>query len=198
MNRMFKRIGLRSFTLIELLVVIAIIGILAGMLLPAIAQAREKARQSRCASNLSAIGKSMAIYSMENSENFPTNFYICMTDYAAIPRLYVCPSDSRSPQDVWTNMNKDAASSYELVVRGGSSGADCMHAADKDGPDYLSKTDFGGNHGKVGNFLYVDGSVSLVKSNDWANAVKFPAIVGSPEPIWGTQNSGAMNTVAGY
>ena len=66
MNPGLKRNG---FTLIELLVVIAIIAILAAILFPVFAQAREKARQTACLSNLKQIGTSVMMYSQDYDEH---------------------------------------------------------------------------------------------------------------------------------
>jgi prepilin-type N-terminal cleavage/methylation domain-containing protein/prepilin-type processing-associated H-X9-DG protein len=66
---------LKGFTLIELLVVIAIIAILAAILFPVFAQAREKARQTTCISNEKQIGLALLQYNQDNDETYPLSQY---------------------------------------------------------------------------------------------------------------------------
>jgi len=61
----------KAFTLIELLVVVAIIALLISILLPSLARARELAKRTACAANLSGIGKALATYANENEQRWP-------------------------------------------------------------------------------------------------------------------------------
>jgi prepilin-type N-terminal cleavage/methylation domain-containing protein/prepilin-type processing-associated H-X9-DG protein len=98
----------RAFTLIELLVVIAIIAILAAILFPVFAQAREKARQTSCLSNLKQIGLGLMMYAQDYDETYPINIYlganpdtspcvhisqVAISAYIKNRDIYRCPSD---------------------------------------------------------------------------------------------------------
>jgi prepilin-type N-terminal cleavage/methylation domain-containing protein len=65
----------KGFTLIELLVVIAIIAILAAILFPVFAQARESARQTQCTNNQKQIATSVLMYVQDYDETFPMSAY---------------------------------------------------------------------------------------------------------------------------
>lgn len=96
----------RGFTLIELLVVIAIIAILAAILFPVFARAREKARQTSCLSNLKQLGLAVQMYTQDYDETYcmsvygvPPNriftFYDAHLPYMKNVQIFQCPSDPR-------------------------------------------------------------------------------------------------------
>ncbi len=89
----------RAFTLIELLVVIAIIAILAAILFPVFAKAREKARQSSCASNLKQLNLAILQYAQDYDETTPARWFAggghwfeVTQPYVKNRQLEICPS----------------------------------------------------------------------------------------------------------
>jgi len=99
-----------GFTLIELLVVIAIIAILAAILFPVFARAREKARQTSCLSNLKQIGLADMMYAQDYDE--------CMASYQSHPaaaseyRFYDMLNPYMNNEQIWACPSHEAARGY--------------------------------------------------------------------------------------
>ncbi len=85
----------KGFTLIELLVVIAIIAILAAILFPVFARAREKARQSTCTSNQRQIAASMQMYAQDHEETLPSSSTV-WNDLKVDAGVLVCPTKGKA------------------------------------------------------------------------------------------------------
>lgn len=136
-----------GFTLIELLVVIAIIAILASLILPALASAKEKAQRSTCLNNEKQLYTSLRMYCDDNEENLPLvtnsiswcwdmpqNTTTAMLNYGCIKKTFYCPStaprftDAENFEDaesLWnyggTGDNGFAVVGYSFVFSGASS-----------------------------------------------------------------------------
>ena len=129
----------RGFTLIELLVVVAIIAILAAILCPVFANAREKARQTQCMGNVKQIGTALTLYAQDNEETLPfqatdgvadfgspkaePNYLKAIEPYTKARQILACPSAWEPYPGQEVTPNSDASYMGNAVVMGKSIGA---------------------------------------------------------------------------
>ncbi len=173
----------RGFTLIELLVVIAIIAILAAILFPVFARARENARRASCQSNLKQIGLGILQYKQDYDELYPSEGVGSLTNpgwayniqpYVKSEQLFQCPSETTGPApgatmldrsvgtftDYWYNFNlgqqSDASVAYpaNTVMNGDGTGGASNHNVSQV-PNSAAAT----RHLEGANYAFADGHV---------------------------------------
>jgi prepilin-type N-terminal cleavage/methylation domain-containing protein/prepilin-type processing-associated H-X9-DG protein len=176
-----------GFTLIELLVVIAIIAILAAILFPVFARARESARQTSCASNMRQAGLAFGMYAEDWDETLPVLGHVewdwvkVLAKYHSSKNLHICPSDDaigtnghhysyvpsceasgcRESNALTLSDFRDTASTILLAEAGANQGGDHYHP--RYGYESMKRELLPSRHNGRSNWTFVDGHVKALK-----------------------------------
>jgi prepilin-type N-terminal cleavage/methylation domain-containing protein/prepilin-type processing-associated H-X9-DG protein len=174
----------RAFTLLELIVVISIIAILASILFPLFARARETARRSYCASNLSQVGVALNMYAQNYDGRFPPddNEFGPLYPYTSNIDVFYCPSDSAEHywemKAVENNRSKLMFTDPETPVKTYSSYVYKGGLTNEDRADTPIAGEARTWHGDAANVLHIGGHVRGVLADLYK-----PVIAPTKQPI---------------
>lgn len=165
---------LRAFTLIELMVVTAIVAVLAAILYPVFAQAREAARKGSCQSNLEQLGLALHLYAHDHDGRFPVtdqDWTPLLGRYLPSAGVLRCPTDWLPDTGQPARAGAPLFSSYQY--RGGLSV--------EDRSDIPVAADWDLRHQRMANVLYLSGSV---KAQAWATSISvWIPVTRGPRPL---------------
>ncbi|MGD0650820.1 MAG: type II secretion system protein [Verrucomicrobiia bacterium] len=165
-----------AFTLIEMLTVVAIIGILAGLLLPALNSAREKGRRIACASDLHQIGIALLSFAGDHQNHIPSvannandpptnNWYNALIDGGYItPKVFQCPDDRRVAAPGATPR------SYAIVIANSNPDTEFWIAGSRLTCPWLTNSSVA----VVGEYYQVEGVNPIIES-DGGNYIRSPS-----------------------